>query len=534
MFTGVIANRHELAQRMGRHAKDASSISDAVLLWELYHRDGPNAFAQVNGQFAVVLYDARFNEVILAADRWAAQPLYVARVDGCWAFATEYRALLALPQLDVRVDPESLAFLSATKYLPARKGLLTDVWPVAPGEFMRISRTRCDAQPYEPLQLRMIENSSAATLAEDVRDALLDATESVIAGYRRVGIALSAGLDSTLTLGLVRAVAPELPIHTYTATFDADDPDLALAAAAARHFRTIHTELVLSPEDLPRLLSELVWTMEDPCAREEMLVYHAIAQHAAHEVPIVLYGHMADVLFGGMPRHMLIKLAASMPFVRRPLVEFYDYTQTGALPRTTLGKTLVAIYFRGRHSADARVLGDAGAVAEARLHLAASEPLNTALLEAIRHPTEVAAIERLHARAGLRFGSVFHDTRVAQAAFEVPDRLKIRGRCRKYILRCAARGILPPSLAARPKGMIRMTRDRRLRDVIAGLAAELLAPRLVRSRCLFDPEDVALLVRNWHESGEQFYRIWTLLLVELWCREFIDARGAPINRFSGR
>jgi hypothetical protein len=226
-----------------------------------------------------------------------------------------------------------------------------------------------------------------------------------------------------------------------------------------------------------------------------------------------------------MPRHMLIKLSASMPYLRGPLMEFYDYTQTGALPRTLLGTALVAIYFRGRHSAAARVFGDAGALAGVRLHLAASEPLNNALLEALRHPTEVAAIERLHARAGLRFGSVFHDTRVAQAAFEVPDRLKIRGRCRKYILRCAARGILPPSFISRPKGMIRITRDRRLRDVIGGLAADLLAPRVVRSRRLFHPEDVALLVRNWHESHEQFYRIWTLLLVELWCRAFIDARG---------
>jgi asparagine synthase (glutamine-hydrolysing) len=533
MFTGAICNRHELVHRLGHCASEVSPRGDAALLWELYCREGPNVFASINGQFAVALYDARADEVVLAADRWATQPLYIARVADSWAFATEYRALLALPQLVPRVDTQSLAFLNATKYLPPRKGLLSDVSPVAPGEIVRISRTQCQPQPYSALTLVPVANAREPVLASNLRDALLSATASATAGYGRIGIALSAGLDSTLTLGLVRAVVGDLPIHTYTATFDANDPDLLRADEAARHFNTIHTEIVIAPEDLPRLLGELVWTMEDPCAREEMLVYHVLAQQAAVDVPIVLYGHMADLLFGGMPRHLLIKLAGSLRYARGPLTEFYDYTQTGALPRSVFGRLLVAAYYRGRQSPAARVLDDAGALAEARLHLADDEPLNNALIEAIRHPTEVAAMERLHARAGVRFGSVFHDPRVAEAAFHVPDRLKIRGGCRKYILRCAARGILPKSFSARPKGMIRIARDPRLRQVIEAMAAELLAPRIVTRRRLFDPHDVARLVRHWHDSGEQFYRIWTLLLVELWCRAFIDGRGAMLPTRNG-
>jgi asparagine synthase (glutamine-hydrolysing) len=177
--------------------------------------------------------------------------------------------------------------------------------------------------------------------------------------------------------------------------------------------------------------------------------------------------------------------------------------------------------------------------AESRLRVAPREPLNTALLEAIRHPTEVAAIERLHSRAGVQLASVFHDAEVARCAFRIPDRLKIRGRCRKYILHKAAEAFLPRHLAARPKGMIRITQDQRLWRVVDTIAAELLSPRAVAARGLLDPADVARLVRpprRGRGRTEQFYRLWTLLLTELWCRTFIDARGEvcplPLNPYA--
>jgi asparagine synthase (glutamine-hydrolysing) len=528
MFTGVIGNREELGARLGDLTGDCCARNDAELLWELYRVYGANGFALVNGQFAVALYDASAKELLLAADRWAAQPLYVARLPNGWAFATEYRALLALPQLELSIDPQAVAALTDTKYLPARKSLLVDVHPVAPGEIIRISQQVHEHQPYTPLSLQVSPRFSERDLASGLRASLLASTRTITQGQDRIGIALSAGLDSTLTLGLVRAVAPHALIHTYTVSFDPRDPDLALAAESARYFNTIHRQIVLGPGDLPRRLPELVWAMEDPCAREEMLMYHVLAQEAASEVPLILYGHMADVLFAGMPRHLLIKLAAKAPFARGPLVEFYDYTQMASAPRSILGRLLTAVYFRGRKLPPARVTGASGRRPETGLHLSPVEPLNCALLAALRHPTEVAAIERLHARAGVRFASVFHDTRVAEWAFRVPDRLKIRGRCRKYILRRAADGVLPQSLARRKKGMIRIPLDGPFRYVIDEMAAELLAPEIVAKRGLFDPRDLTRLLQHWR-TEEEFYRIWTLLLIELWCRTFIDGRGGACH-----
>jgi asparagine synthase (glutamine-hydrolysing) len=528
-FAGSLLHLRAIEAKLGPTDRAAA---DAALIWKLYRSEGSQAFALLNGQFAVALYDAATDSVLLAVDWWSVQPLYFARGKNRWAFASEYRALLALPDLQARVDPQSVDFLQRTKYLPAGRGLLCGVHAVAPGQVVRLNGDSYEAQRYAPLALDLRIERSEEHLAYELREALLDAAASVVTGRERVGIALSAGLDSTVTLGAVRAVAPRIPIHTYIASFDPDDPDLALAAESARHFETIHREIILAPDDLPRLLPELVWAMEDPCAREEMLVYHVLAQQAAAEVPLLLYGHLADVLFGGMPRHLLIRLAASLPFACAPLTAFYDYTQTGVLPQSLSARMLMAAYYRGRCVPPPRVIGEGNCAEAGALHLADEHPLNTALLQALQHPTEVAAMERLHARAGVRFASLFHDQRVAQCAFRIPEQLKIHGRQRKYILRRAARGILPERFASRRKGMIRIPQNRRLWRIVNAMAAELLSPESVSARGVFDPDDVARLLREPRRRRvreEQFYRVWTLLLTEIWCRTFVDGRGAQYH-----
>jgi len=328
----------------------------------------------------------------------------------------------------------------------------------------------------------------------------------------------------------VRAVAPEVEIHTFTAAFRHDDPALRLAAETADYFGTTHHEIVIAATDLTRLLQELVESIEDPVAREEMVVYLELTRKASQHVSKVLYGHLSDMLFAGMPRHVLVQAAAKLRPLRKPIVDFYDYTQTGKTPESLLGRSLVRLYYHQQRTPPAQVKGIASAHELKGLVLAKHEPLNRSLLNSLEYPTEIGAIERLHARCGLRFGSVFHDLEVARCAFRIPGGLKIRRRTRKYILRQAAVGILPEHLASRPKDLIRVSRNAQLAQLLDTLADELLSPEAVARRGFFTPEEIARL-RERPASGkypdDRFYHLWTLLLTEMWARLFVDARSEP-------
>jgi hypothetical protein len=119
------------------------------------------------------------------------------------------------------------------------------------------------------------------------------------------------------------------------------------------------------------------------------------------------------------------------------------------------------------------------------------------------------------------------------AAFSIPDSLKIHGRTQKYILRRACEGLLSPSILATGKSFNRLKHDTRMSELLDALADDLLSERTLASRSLFDPRYVASLRRR--SSGrpysqERAYRLWSLLLTEIWSRQFIDRRGAaPTN-----
>ena len=204
VFTGTLLNAPELAQRAGLCATEIPA--DAELLWRLYCREGPDCFAHINGQFALGAYDAQTGALMLVTDRWSVQPLYFAVIEGAWVFASEYRAFLALDAFAPQVDLIALATLQRTKYLPTGRALLANVWPVAPGQFVRLFGTgACEARSYAPLRLDIDERRSESLLAGQLSEALSHAARRLVAGHERIGIALSAGLDSTVTTPLPMA-----------------------------------------------------------------------------------------------------------------------------------------------------------------------------------------------------------------------------------------------------------------------------------------------------------------------------------------
>lgn len=524
----TLRNRAELAAAVGRPGDDG--LTDAELLWHLYCSFGARGFARVNGQFALALLDTATDSLVLAVDCWASRPLAFTVVgDGC-AFATEYRALLALPQVRGLPDPAAVACLQATKYLPPEATLCRDIHSLAPGTYVCFTGSTWKSASYDPIELNPDEGLSEDEHSDKLQTVLLSACERMVSGSDRIGVALSGGLDSTLTVGAIRKVAPQLPIYTFTAGFHRSDPAFERAAETARSFGTIHEELVIPVADLGQRLTHLVWTMEDPVAREEMLVYHAVARAAARQVPLIAYGHFSDLLFAGMPRHLLIRGISQAPFLRRALTDLYDYSQAGAEPQSLFGALLVRLYYRRRLLPAPRVIGASAAPPIPRLAIGNDEPLNSLLFATLQRPSDVGALERLNAHAGVGYGSLFQDLEVARCAFRIPERFKIRGRRRKHILRRAAEGFLPRSLAARPKDFVRVPRNDRLQTALSAIAAELLSPAAVAARGLYDYDEIAQVAamgRTGNIPDDRLYHVWTLLLTELWMRLFIDNRGAP-------
>ena len=124
------------------------------------------------------------------------------------------------------------------------------------------------------------------------------------------------------------------------------------------------------------------------------------------------------------------------------------------------------------------------------------------------------------------------DTEVVEFAARLPANLLMRARG-KYLLRRAAAGLVPNSILRRRKRGFALPLKRWLRRDLRPMIHDLLLDRTARERGLFDPTYVGTLVASLDRESVQVDRIWTLLMLELWFREFIDAPRSPSHASQG-
>jgi asparagine synthase (glutamine-hydrolysing) len=454
--------------------------------------------------------------------------LFITQTRERYAFATEYKALLALEDVAARPNRDAIQHLQATKQLFPGGSLLEGIRPLKPGSCLELGGPVPVEHCYRPLALR-VQRGTRATHAASLQESLLQAARRQTQDHPELGIALSAGLDSAVVVGAVKHVAPHSRLHTFTAGHSTGDPDLAAAAAVAREFDTDHHEVLLAPDDLPQLLPQVVWHIEDPIGREEMVFWYLIAQQAARYVPTLLCGNLADLLFGGMPRFKVVHAAAHFRWLGPALEEFYNCTQTGHRPASACARLFTQAYYRKMPTSVPTVRDAHAALEYTRFDLKSNDPLNALLVAGLQgQPNPNATCERLYGSAGLTYNSPFYDLDVVDCAFRIPGALKIRGLQQKHILRRAARAFVPRHILERPKGLLRLARNERLSQVLSEMAEQYLNDRAVAERGLFDVQQIRRLREpsNGVYSEDQLYRVWTLLLTEMWAIRFLDHRGA--------
>jgi asparagine synthase (glutamine-hydrolysing) len=499
---------------------------------ELFSQGGTDAFHEIAGQFALAIWDGTSRRLLLARDRIGYAPLYFTVDRGRFIFASEYKALLAIEGVPARPNRNAIQVIQSTKWVQPGATCLEGIYPVAPGTWLSVEPSRIHSARFWNIPVNVLHQDDDLHVAT-LRSVFLETLERQTAPYQRIGISLSGGLDSAVMAAGARHVAREKELHTFSAGYGEDDKELINAARVAQALGTRHHPIVLTPDALPDLLPSMVWHMEEPIGREDIAYLYVVAQEAARHVDLVLTGFGFDGLFAGLPRHQVANAALHLPPLAGPLREFYDYSVRGLDPRSLGGRALKQAYYRGRDFPAPRVRDSAPLRPLAGFGGNGDQPLSQFLRSGFLLLPYQSTVERLYTAAGVRFNAPHTDPAFIRAAFSIPDRLKIRGRTQKYVLRKACAGLLPESILNSGKSFNRLKHDLHLSTVLDQLADELLPSTRVADRGLFDPAYVAALRRRPKAkpySQERAYRLWSLLLTEMWSLMFLDNRGLPPGR----
>jgi len=310
-YNGEIYNYRELRAELEAAGCWFRSHSDSEVLLAALSHWGTDALPRLNGMFAFALWDRKERTLLLARDRYGVKPLYVARQDDRFAFASEQKAFLADSRFRRKLDKRALLEYFTFQNLFTDRTLLEDVSLIPAGHYATLDLGKSEPE----LQLTRywdyhFREPAQPAKPEDYREELdrlfRQAVTRQLVSDVELGSYLSGGMDS----GSITAIAAQhFPnLKTFTCGFDlssASGIELAFdervkAEAMSARFRTEHYEMVLKAGDMERSLPTLAWHLEEPRVGQSYPNFYA-AQLASRFVKVVLSGAGGDELFGGYP-----------------------------------------------------------------------------------------------------------------------------------------------------------------------------------------------------------------------------------------
>ncbi len=556
VFNGEIYNHRDLRRRLEGMGHRLRTHSDTETLVHLYEDEGPDMLRHLNGMFALAVWDSRRRQLLLARDRLGEKPLVYRHEPGRLLFASELKSLLQVPGVPREIDPQALDAYLTYQYVPHPQSILRGFAKLPPAHYAVYRQGRLDVRPYWSPDFNAEEPRPAADYAEELRELLTSSVAMRLESEVPLGAFLSGGVDSTIIVGLMQKLAGE-PVRTFSIGFPVREYDeTRYARIAAERFGTVHEEFRVEP-DAVGILPKLVWHFDEPFADSSAIPTWYVAEMTRRHVTVALTGDGGDELFAGYPRYRAAWLAGgfdSLPsLVRRfAAARFWQRLPAGSRQKSrvrqlkrfleALGSTparryleWISIFGESRRaelfSDDflAR-LPDADPVeflAAALGRASARDPVTaTSLADLVTYlPCDLMTKVDIAAMAhGLECRPPFLDHRVVELAARMPVDLKFRRGSGKRILRQAFGDLLPTAIQRRGKMGFGVPLDHWFRGPLAPFAREVLFDSRTRERGYFRPETVEALLDD-HIAGRFNHsaRLWALLFLELWHREWIDA-----------
>lgn len=545
--------------RLKAHGVTFRGTSDSeVLLAMIAERGVESTLREVDGMFALAVWDRRSQVLTLARDRLGEKPLYYGSVGGQFAFASELAAIRQLPRSPASPDPRAVAAFLEFGFVPAPQSILPGIWKLPAGCVMTVDPSGNQGEPvaYWSLGETAMRGLSRPLPLDDGE--LIERTDLALrtsVGRRMmsdvpIGAFLSGGLDSSTIVALAQAVSVK-PVRTFTVSVGGQGDESAAAAAVARHLGTNHTELPLAQLD-PLEMAQTVTKVYDEPFADPSAIPTVLLCRAAHEhVKVALSGDGADELLAGYNRYRVAdgRLGRLLRVPRRlrrglgdglrlPSPAAWDRlgrflrtdmpdlgTKMHKMARVLSASDALDAYGRlARQWLASDVMLEPTPVEEDRLAAEASllpgGPLEQMLLldqQRTLPDNMLVKVDRASMSTALEVRVPFLAHEFVELSWQLPARAKVRDGRGKWLVREVLRQYVPPELWDRPKVGFDPPLAEWLRGPLDEWAHDLLSPQRLKRQGLLRPEPVAAALGE-HASGRRNldYQLWTLLMLQSW------------------
>ncbi len=512
VFNGCIYNYSDLKKELKQKGYSFFSQGDTEVILKAYHAWGLDCVRHFNGMFSFVIHERDSGKVIMARDRLGIKPLYLNSQHKLVRFASSLPALLATEGVDTEINPIALHhYLHWHAVVPAPHTMLKGVTKLPPAT-VRVYQPNGEYKDTIYWQLEMQQDAQYQSfLDEEWMELLLDSLRKAV--RRRmvadvpVGVLLSGGVDSSLLVGLLAEEGQE-KLNTFSVGFEAaggeKGDEFYYSDLIAEHFRTRHHKIFVPSADLLQTLPACVAAMSEPMVSYDNIGFYLLSQEVAKHVKVVQSGQGADEVFGGY--HWYKPLLQSTDPVDDYCRVFFDRDQsefkkvvTDEFIADNFSRDFIASFF-SRPGADHPV--------DKALRLDTTVMLTDDPVKRVDNMTMAWSLE---ARVP------FLDHELVELAAKMPVDLKVR-ETGKWILKEAARQVVPAAVIDRPKGYFPVPALKHIEGPYLDYVREILTGSTARNRGLYrkDYVDTLLAAPKEHITPLRGSKLWQIALLEMW------------------
>ncbi len=555
VFNGEIYNHHELRKELVALGHGFRTRSDTEVIVEGYRAWGDGVVRRLDGMFALGLYDARAERLLLARDRTGKKPLFYARDGGAVRFGSEAKAIVA-SGVCADMDPDALVSVLAMGYTPPPRSMYRGIAQLPPATFAVAERggawreERYWRAPFGEPPLRMDDDEAAAEVRRAFEAAVVRRMEADVP----LGAFLSGGIDSTILVSVMAKHATH-KVRTFSIGFSGDErfDETRYARAAAQAFGTDHTEFVVEPSSFD-LVERLVAMHDGPFGDSSAIPMSIVCMLARRHVTVALGGDGGDELFCGYSRFLAAELEDRIPravrtaggMVERALPDHVRWIGPSSrarrlvrraarpLPERLLAWTgYFAFELEGLLRPEIQRSSDLTQPAETSRRALHGMDGASVLSRVLAHNFEtylpgdlLVKADRASMMHSLEVRAPFLDTALIELAARLPDATRRRGTTTKWILRHAYRDVLPESILKRPKMGFGVPLGTWLRGDLKPFMLDHLAEGAQIYEWLQPAAVRRLLDEHFGQVADHGHRLWLLLTLQVWLKS-LSARAAP-------
>jgi asparagine synthase (glutamine-hydrolysing) len=512
VFNGCIYNYRELREELAAKGYRFFSQGDTEVILKAYAEWGPRCVERFCGMFAFAVWERDSGRVVLVRDRLGIKPLYYAELAGRLRFASTLPALLAAGGVDTGIDPVALHhYMSWHAVVPAPRTILKGVRKLAPATICVIEPDgRRREETYWSLTVgpRAADRKfKEADWREAIRLALGKAVERRRVADVPVGVLLSGGLDSSILVAMLAELGQN-DLKTFSVGFDtvADvaGDEFHYSDLIAQRFGTDHHRIKVDSRRTIDALPGMVEAMAEPMMSHDAVGFYLLSQEVSKYVKVAQCGQGADEIFGGYHWYQALMRSNDAPEDYARVYFDRDHAE--------MGEALAPSLLNGDCSRDF--------IDEFFRNCASASPIDKTLqldTEIMLVDDPVKRVDNMAMAFGLETRVPFLDHEVVELAARIPAELKVRDGG-KFILKDAARGLVPDEVIDRPKGYFPVPALKYIRGAFLDFVRNVLDAPRARQRGLFKRGYVERLLANPESelTPKGHSKLWQVAVLECW------------------